>query len=228
MHLDVGSGYVVIGNKSYSNGGIGIVLTGASQSWIVHNTSEENRNWAGIALLDGSHENVLLNNTALRNSIGFVLDGATDNELRSNTASSNDTQGFVLIRGANENVLESNTSNQNLIGVEITEGSNSNQIGGNMANRNTSDGFKIYQSNGNRLSENTGDGNGDIGFLILVVRARPRLLSTSGASVAHLMLWMMTRVPEMCGRTTGLARRPVSTLNRLGPFRRVCHLLILE
>jgi parallel beta-helix repeat protein len=166
MQLDVGSGYVVLGNKSRSNGGIGIVLTGASRSWIVHNTGEENRNWAGIALLDGSHDNVLLNNTALRNSIGYVLDGATGNELRNNTASLNDTQGFVLIRGASDNVLGSNTANQNLTGFEITEGSNSNQIDGNMANRNTSDGFKIYQSNGNGLRENTGDRNGDIGFLI--------------------------------------------------------------
>lgn len=166
LALDVGSGYVVLGNKSRSNGGIGIVLIGATRSWIVHNTGEGNRNWAGIALLDGSHDNVLLNNIAVRNSIGYVLDGATGNELRNNTASSNDTQGFVLIRGAGDNVLESNTANQNLIGFEITEGSNSNQIGGNTAGRNTSDGFKIYQSNGNRLRENTGDGNGDIGFLI--------------------------------------------------------------
>jgi parallel beta-helix repeat protein len=166
MHLDVGSGYVVLGNKSCANGGIGIVLTGATRSWIVHNTSEDNRNWAGIGLLDGSHNNVLLNNTALRNSIGYVLDGATGNELRDNTAESSDTQGFVLIRGANDNVLESNTANQNLIGFEITLGSNSNRIDRNEADRNTSDGFKVYQSNGNTLCENTGNGNGGIGFLV--------------------------------------------------------------
>jgi parallel beta-helix repeat protein len=166
MHLDVGSGYVVLGNKSRANGGIGIVLTGATFSWIVHNTVEENRNWAGIALLNGSHDNTILNNTALQNSIGYVLDGATGNELRDNTAISNDTQGFVLIRGANDNILESNRANQNLIGFEITAGSNSNQICRNEANRNTSDGFKVYQSDGNTLRENTGNGNGGIGFLV--------------------------------------------------------------
>jgi parallel beta-helix repeat protein len=166
MHLDTGSGYIVLGNKSQSNGGIGIVLTGATQSWIVHNVVAQNRNWAGIGLLNGSHDNVVLDNTSVGNSLGYVLDGATGNELLHNEASSNDASGFVLIRGANNNVLKSNAANRNLIGFEITAGSDSNQICGNEANHNSSNGFKVYQSDRNTLRENTGNANGDIGFLV--------------------------------------------------------------
>jgi parallel beta-helix repeat protein len=166
MHLDFGSGYIVLDNTSRSNGAIGIVLTGATQSWIVHNTVQENRNWAGIALSAGSHENVVLNNTALRNSSGFILDNAVSNELRLNTASLNDSYGFLLIRGGNNNVLESNTANQNLIGLEITDGSTSNAIRSNTANRNSSEGFKVFMSDGNTFTSNSANENGGVGFLV--------------------------------------------------------------
>lgn len=93
IHLDVGSGYVVLGNTCRSNGALGIVLTGGSNSWIVKNTVEDNHNWAGIALFDGSHDNLVLENTARRNGAGVVLDGATSNQLRFNNVSTNDNQG---------------------------------------------------------------------------------------------------------------------------------------
>jgi parallel beta-helix repeat protein len=166
MHLDTGSGYVVLRNTSHSNGAIGIVLTGATQSWIVHNTVEGNRNWAGIALLEGAHDNFVFDNRASRNAIGFVLDGATGNEVRHNTASSNDTEGFVLLRAASNNTLQSNTANQNQVGIQMTDASNSNQINDNIANHNSVTGFRVYQSDYNRLRENTASKNGSFGFLV--------------------------------------------------------------
>jgi len=165
MHLDAGRGYAVLNNTCRSNGGIGIVLTGGVKSWIVQNTVEDNRNWAGIALFDGSHDNVVLGNTATRNAIGIVLDGAINNQLRFNNASSNDSQGFQLIRSANHNVLEFNIANKNAIGFSMTESSDSNQIRDNHADRNTS-GFEAYQSNQNKFTRNSADKNGDYGFLV--------------------------------------------------------------
>jgi parallel beta-helix repeat protein len=167
MHLDTGTRYVVQDNTSRGNGAIGIVLTGASDSWIVHNTVKDNQNWAGIALLEASHDNHVVNNTALRNNIGLVVDGGSNNQLLFNSLSLNTAQGAQLIRGANNNAIELNAMNRNLIGLEITDGSNSNQVSGNFANRNTSVGFKVYASNHNTFTLNLGDSNGEDGFLVL-------------------------------------------------------------
>jgi parallel beta-helix repeat protein len=166
IHLDFGSGYVVLRNTCRSNGAIGIVLTGGTNSWIVQNTVEDNHNWAGIALLDGSHDDFIVGNTARRNSIGIVLDGATHNQVKFNSTSSNDTEGVVLIRKANHNLLEFNRADQNAIGFHTTDGSDSNEIRNNQANRNTSSGFGAYRSNENKFKENTADKNGNYGFVV--------------------------------------------------------------
>src|SRR6266853_130167 len=116
IHLDFGSGNVVVGNMSRSNGGIGIVLTSATQSRIDGDTVQNNTGEAGIVVA-GSNDNVVVGNTALRNSIGFVVDNATGNELRGNNANQNHYQGFQVLRGSSGNTLDSNTVNQNLIGI---------------------------------------------------------------------------------------------------------------
>lgn len=166
MHLDVGTRYVVVDNVSRANGAIGIVLTGAADSWIVHNTVQDNSNWAGIALLEGSHDNHVANNTALRNSIGLLVDNGSNNELFLNSSSLNTSHGAQLSGGASNNVLESNALNRNLIGLEIADNSSSNRILSNIANRNTSEGFKIYASNYNTFTFDIADGNGGVGFLV--------------------------------------------------------------
>jgi parallel beta-helix repeat protein len=84
-------------------------------------------------VFDESHDNFVVGNTSLRNSIGIVLDGATNNQLRFNNASSNDTQGIVLLRSANHNLLEFNTANQNAGGITLADGSNSNELRNNQA-----------------------------------------------------------------------------------------------
>ncbi len=58
IHLDLGSGNVVIGNMSRSNSGGGIILTRSTQSRIESDTVENNPP-LGIGLLDGSHDNVV-------------------------------------------------------------------------------------------------------------------------------------------------------------------------
>jgi parallel beta-helix repeat protein len=166
MHLDNGSNNVVVGNTSRSSGGIGIVLTRATQSRIEGNTVQGNTLWAGIALFDGSHDNLVANNTALRNGLGFVVEDATSNELRGNTANLNGGSGFLLIRGANNNLLESNTANGNGGGIQVMLGSNSNMVRNNVANGNAHDGFTIYMSDNNSLTGNTGNSNGSFGFLV--------------------------------------------------------------
>jgi parallel beta-helix repeat protein len=141
------------------------VLTGGTNSWIVQNTVEDNRNWAGMALFSDSHDNIVLDNISRRNALGYVLDVVQDNELRLNRAEFNLTQGF-FIRNSPTTLVEFNTANDNLIGIEITEGSDSNRIRGNVMDRNTGDGFRIFASNKNHVEGNTGDANGGIGFLV--------------------------------------------------------------
>lgn len=166
IHLDVGSGYVVLGNTCHSNGAIGIVLTGGTNSWIVQNTVDGNHNWAGIALIGRSDNNWVLGNTASHNGIGIVLDGATNNQLSFNNVSSNDNQGFQLIRSANQNLIDGNSVDKNLIGVEVTDASDSNEIRNNEANLNVLEGFKVYQSDGNTFKTNVANKNGTYGFLV--------------------------------------------------------------
>jgi len=165
IHVDGASGCLVLNNTSRSNGAIGIVLTGATRSWILHNTVEDNINWAGIALFDGSHDNVLLDNTARRNSDGYILDVVQNNELRLNRAISNSAHGF-FIRDSQNDLVDSNTANQNLIGFEFTEGSNANNIQNNVADLNASDGFRVFMSDKNNLTGNTANSNGNVGFIV--------------------------------------------------------------
>lgn len=164
MHLDSGSGYVVVGNTSRDNGAIGIVLTGATQSRIAGNAVVSNPNWAGIALFDGSHDNIVAGNIASRNALGILLENNSfDNELSDNTATSNG-QGFALFQGAADNILESNTANRNDTGFAIAD-SSGNLIRSNVANRNATHGFELIRSNSNMLTANTANSNGAIGFL---------------------------------------------------------------
>ncbi|HTS37409.1 MAG TPA: right-handed parallel beta-helix repeat-containing protein [Candidatus Solibacter sp.] len=166
MHLDVGSGYVVLGNTCHDNGAIGIVLTGATNSWIVQNTTEGQHNWAGISLLGGSDNNWVLENTANQNGAAIVLDGASNNHVRYNSMSSNDNQRVLLIRSADHNIIEFNVAKQNAIGFQLTDGAASNQIRNNQSNGNSSSGFEVYQSNSNMFVSNTAAKNGNYGFLV--------------------------------------------------------------
>jgi parallel beta-helix repeat protein len=164
MHLESGTGYVVVDNIARSNGAIGIVLTGSTQSWIVHNTAQENDNWAGIALLDGSHDNHVVNNTSVKNRDGILLLDSTNNQVELNRASLNSTQGMNVIRSANNDVA-SNTLNQNLIGIELAQ-SGSNTVRSNTLNRNKTEGVKVFMSDGNTITRNTANENNEIGFLV--------------------------------------------------------------
>src|SRR2546426_2091990 len=76
MHLDNGSNNVVVGNTSRSSGGIGIVFTKMTQSRIEGNTVQDNTNWAGVALFDGSHRNGGVHKTASQKHEGIILEDA--------------------------------------------------------------------------------------------------------------------------------------------------------
>src|SRR2546426_699893 len=116
MHLDNGSNNIVVGNTSRSSGGIGIVLTRSSGSRIEGNRVEDNSVWAGIALFDGSHDNVVLQNTADRN--GFT----------GNTANNNDTFGFVLFGGSSSNTFTDNVARSNGFFDAWDEGSGTGNV----------------------------------------------------------------------------------------------------
>lgn len=159
MHLDSGSGYIVVGNTSRDNGATGIVLTGATQSRILGNRALNNRNWSGIALFDGSHDNIVVGNSSSRNAHGFDLVNSSRNELRYNVANSNEAGvGFQVLVGA-DNILEFNTANRNLAGFSIRENSSGNVIRSNVASGNSAEGFEVVNSNSNQFIEDTANKN---------------------------------------------------------------------
>jgi parallel beta-helix repeat protein len=180
IHLEQGADNLLIGNTSTSNGAIGIVLTHSTQSRIVNNSLLGNRNWAGIALMDGSHDNLVVDNTASQNGLGIVLDGAVDNTVSANTATLNEAAGVLLIRGASGNTVVSNLSNQNGIGFEVTQSSDGNSVLGNLANGNRFDGVKVYASDSNFLSADLANANGDNGFLVFGGSSFNRVTCSSG------------------------------------------------
>jgi parallel beta-helix repeat protein len=159
IHLDFGSGNVVLGNTSRSSGGIGIVLTRSTQSRIEGDTVDGNAVWAGIGLLNNSHDNVVSHNVATRNSIGFLLDDAANaNELRANIARVNTLYGF-LMRASTNNLVVANTSLQNAIGFLVWGGS-ANQFRGNTANLNSAQGFQLIRGvSHSSLDSNTANRN---------------------------------------------------------------------
>jgi len=187
IHLDFGNANVLVGNTSRSNGAIGIVQTRATQTRLEANTVQDNKNWAGIALFDGSHDNVVVSNTAIGNAIGFLLDnGANANQLRENTARLNTNNGF-LIRASTNNIVVANTAQQNAVGLtlwnvsanqfhgnnalfnqlgfEVIQGSSGNTLDSNTANRDLI-GFAIYDgSSSNTITRNVANANRDNGFL---------------------------------------------------------------
>jgi parallel beta-helix repeat protein len=166
MHLDGGVGNLVTGNTSRSNNGIGIALTRGTQSLIEHNILEDNRPWAGVALLEGSHHNMVVANTSTRNGIGYLVDGSAENDLISNSANSNSGAGFLFIRNANSNSAWLNASNRNEIGFHVTDSSSQNLLSRNTANDNQLYGFNLqFNANSNTLMGNLADENGVIGFL---------------------------------------------------------------
>jgi parallel beta-helix repeat protein len=168
MHVDAGSGNVIVGNTSRSNGAIGIVLTKSTGSRIEGNTVQDHTIWAGIALFDGSQDNLVIRNTANRNALGFVLVDAVNNELRLNIANSNAGSGFeVNGETVHDNLLDSNTANANKAhGFVVTEGAYSNTLSGNLANANNSEGFLVYRARSNTFSGNRANANGQHGFLV--------------------------------------------------------------
>jgi len=165
IHLDSGNRNVFVGNVSRSNRGIGIAQTRATQSRVEANTVEGNAIYAGIGLLNASHDNVVISNTAVGNAVGYLLDdSANANLVRNNTARSNPNNGF-FIRGSTNNIVVANTAEQNGVGFTLFDDS-ANQLRGNNAIANKSFGFEVLRrSRDNTFDSNTANRNGT-GFAI--------------------------------------------------------------
>lgn len=194
MHIDGGTGNVVVGNTSRNNGALGIVFTGVVDSEIRANLLEHNVNWAGVALFDGSQRINVIGNTSRANAFGFLIEsGSTGNTLAANTAERNQLQGIALtgsnsnvlanntsvangwdgffLNDSDDNVLTGNTANQNgdhasepFAGIALVSGSSGNMLEGNTANGNNGRGFLVEGSDDNTLARNVANVNGQFGF----------------------------------------------------------------
>lgn len=164
IHIDQGSGHVVIGNTSAGNAtGYGIVFTGTTQSYIEGNTARTNS--TGFGLLADCHDNIVVSNVSTANTnLGYEISGFK-NSIVGNTAALNNNASGWAFYGAENNEVYLNTANNNFVGFEIT-GSGGNRFGNNVANNNQFEGFKIYATNSNTLFKNTANDNHSIGFYV--------------------------------------------------------------
>jgi parallel beta-helix repeat protein len=159
-------GNVVDGLTVSRNKLIGVQLDGAIRNQ-VRNSRIEFQAQQGLAILNGSNENALVNNTLFTNSdTGILVQNSNGNLLQSNVVTISGDRGVVL-EGASSNWLVRNTISSNSDGgVNLLLGSNSNFLYGNGVSVNQDAAFVIDESNGNRIERNTGSENGDAGIVV--------------------------------------------------------------
>ncbi|OGT27859.1 MAG: hypothetical protein A2Z17_01365, partial [Gammaproteobacteria bacterium RBG_16_66_13] len=149
------------GNMATGNGQDGFVLHSDSSGNLLAMNTATGNGVEGFELIT-SPSNVLSDNTADGNAIGFRLFGSSSNSLFGNTATGNGFYGFVLVDSSG-NFLETNTAEGNGIGFELS-GSPGNTLTRNAAVGNEA-GFALSESSGNTLTSNAASGNAE-GFVL--------------------------------------------------------------
>jgi parallel beta-helix repeat protein len=124
------------------------------------------RNGAGVRV-EGGEGNTFRNNVAVENRTGFLLtlgeddSGSNDNVLINNSATRNTVAGFVVGRGR-RNLVVGNTASLNGVGFGLY--SDEMSVRGNIAEANHGPGFNVFGSGD--LVGNTAKGNEGEGFII--------------------------------------------------------------
>lgn len=168
IHLDSVSHTTIVGNTVRDNGlgdqTLGIVLTGSASTTIRSNVVMR-QGWSGIALMDGTIDSIVEDNTVVGGGAGILVQGASNgNTIRGNIASRN-TDGISIL-ASSRNLIVNNTANSNAsVGFSADWGSSSNTFDGNTANLDN-DGFNLHGANLTVVVGNTANRNRHAGFLV--------------------------------------------------------------
>ena len=158
---------LVNSSRGVSWGDAGIKLFNSQRGTIINNEASFN-NGNGI-LLSNSHNNSIIENTALNNSdqlganpSGILLQGSDNNTVRMNNASNNLNYGIQLYYGDYNNVFENIVDNHEHYGIVLYHSDNNRVIENNVS-RNTDEGILVFGSSDynlfedNRVFSNDGD-----------------------------------------------------------------------
>lgn len=148
-------------SRAYINSQIGFMVWSSSNTTLTNNTAFSNA-WDGFAISFSfpypvPSDNVLANNTAYNNSVGFVSAVGQFNDLINNTAFNNSAEGFS-ISASNYTALTNNTAYNNNVGFYLTS-SYYNTLADNTAFDNYDFGFLLGSSAGNTLANSLAYGN---------------------------------------------------------------------
>ncbi|KKM74451.1 hypothetical protein LCGC14_1400180 [marine sediment metagenome] len=148
---------LVNSSRGVSWGDAGIKLFNSQRGTIINNDASFN-NGNGI-LLSNSHNNSIIENTALNNSdqlgaspSGILLQGSNNNTVRLNNASNNLNYGIQLYYGDYNKVFENIVDNHEYYGIVLYHSDN-NMVKENNVSRNTDKGILVFGSSDYNLFE---------------------------------------------------------------------------
>lgn len=158
--IEGGSFNILTKNTANLNGilthdeGFGFRLESSSFNTLVGNTADNNGH-AGFSMTN-CFNNVLTNNSAVRDHTGFdLINNSTFNVLNGNAASENSFAGFDLKDSSSNNTLTGNTSTNNSNwGFLLEPSADSEVLTGNTASNNAAEGFRLDTSSTNSVNKN--------------------------------------------------------------------------
>lgn len=156
-------------------------------------------------LASGSSHNLLVENDATRNRIGFWLTGADENVVKANDADDNrgdpgDDAG-ILLENAHENTLVGNSANSCLDGIALIN-SRENTLKKNVANENSFDGINLVNSYQNTLVNNVANSNYDVSGIILLDSHGNTLEENTANDNAHAGITLIDAHRNVLGENT--------------------------
>ena len=156
----------VVDTVARSNRLRGFSLVEESANNTLRNDTAAGNDLFGFHLVEpGVRNNTLVGNDASQNEYGFVLVGASDNELRRNEAGENRIAG-IFLSSASGNVLEGNAVSNRFYGIFLSDGSNGNVVADNTADANPV-GIRLRSSDGNVVVSNDVRKSSDIAILLI-------------------------------------------------------------
>jgi parallel beta-helix repeat protein len=162
---------ILIQNCVISGFIFGVELVSTSQSLLLDNMANDNRN--GF-VLRASHDNILRDNAATDNDLfGFALEDSWQNTLIMNTAMNNDNHAFLLLRSS-DNILTSNFARDNA-GNGIHLGQSDNNVLSSNSVSNNANGLSLFGSLENSLRSNLA-GNNRIRGIFLTLGSADNLI----------------------------------------------------
>ena len=139
------------------------IYSGSNYNTIIYRNNISDNINEGIHLVQGSHDNSIINNTIYSNNYNgiyfeFYLEPCNNNTITMNNISANTLRGICLVSSV-DNKIGMNTISSNTDGINLTDSSNRNLITSNDLFSNTNYGIHLGSSSNNEIIDNNMTGN---------------------------------------------------------------------